>query len=156
MNFDRDLFSEILPNLWQGGTGDFDTLEFPKSFPVWGESKPWDSVATLYAVAHPMGWGIREQRFGFPDSALSDENIPHILEIAEWLHKEWKSGKKVLARCQAGWNRSGLVIALVLMKEGLSADEAIALIRERRSPNALCNADFVRYLRNNRRVGSKV
>ena len=37
-------------------------------------------------------------------------------------------------------------IAVVLMIEGYSADEAIALIREKRDPNALFNPDFVRYL----------
>jgi protein-tyrosine phosphatase len=57
------------------------------------------------------------------------------------------SGEKVAARCQAGWNRSGLIIALVLLKEGYSADEAISLIRERRSPNALCNPHFVAYIK---------
>jgi protein-tyrosine phosphatase len=62
------------------------------------------------------------------------------------LRSEWKSGKKVLVRCQAGWNRSGLVTALALMKDGHKAKDAIDLIRARRSPHALCNEDFVRYL----------
>ena len=66
--------------------------------------------------------------------------------MADWVYNEWKSGKKFLVRCQAGWNRSGLVTALALMKDGQKAKDAIDLIRARRSPHALCNEDFVGYL----------
>jgi hypothetical protein len=150
----QDLYSEILPGLWQGGTHDFDTLEFPKQYPIWNQEKLFDSVATLYAVAHPVGWGVAERRFGFPDSALDEENLPEIHAIADWVYDEWKSGKKVLVRCQQGWNRSGLITTLVLLKDGYSAQEAIDLIRARRSPYALCNQNFVEYLRS--QEGSKV
>ncbi len=142
----QDLYSEILPGLWQGGTHDFDTLEFPKEYPIWKSQREFDSVATLYAIAHPVGWGVAERRYGFPDSALSEKDIPEIHDIAEWAHREWKAGKKVLIRCQAGLNRSGICMALVLMKDGYGPKHAIDLIRARRSPLALCNADFVRYL----------
>jgi len=142
----QDLYSEILPGLWQGGTHDFDTLEFPKEYPIWKSQREFDSVATLYAVAHPVGWGVAERRYGFPDSALSEKDIPEIHDLADWVYEEWKSGKKVLVRCQMGWNRSSLVTALVLMKDGHKAKDAIDLIRARRSPHALCNEDFVRYL----------
>ena len=143
---EQDLYSEILPGLWQGGTHDFDTLEFPKQYPIWNQEKLFDSVATLYAVAHPVGWGVAERRFGFPDSALDEKSLPEIHAIADWVHDEWKSGKKVLVRCQAGWNRSGIITALALIKDGYKPKDAIDLIRARRSPHALCNADFVRYL----------
>jgi hypothetical protein len=142
----QDLYSEILPGLWQGGTHDFDTLEFPKEYPIWKSEKQFDSVATLYAIAHPVGWGVKEIRYGFPDSALSEKDIPEIQSVADWVYSEWKSGKKVLVRCQMGWNRSGTVTSLALMKDGYSAQEAIDLIRERRSPYALCNQDFVKFL----------
>jgi len=144
----QDLYSEILPGLFQGGTHDFDTLEFPKEYPIWKSEKQFDSVATLYAIAHPVGWGVAERRYGFPDSALSEKDIPEIHSIADWAYEEWKAGKRVLIRCQAGLNRSGLIMALVLIKDGFSPKEAIDLIRARRSPYALCNADFVRYLEN--------
>ena len=142
----QDLYSEILPGLWQGGTHDFDTLEFPKEYPIWKSERDFDSVATLYAIAHPVGWGVAERRYGFPDSALSEKDIPEILSLSEWIYREWKSGKKVLVRCQAGLNRSGILTALVLMRDGYSAKEAIDLIRKRRSPHALCNIHFVDYL----------
>lgn len=140
------LYSEILPNLFMGGTDDFDIICYPRNLHSIDEKSEFDSVATLYASAHPVGWGVVERRFGFPDSALDEKNLPPIHAIADWAFDEWKSGKKVLVRCQAGWNRSGLVMALVLNKEGYEPREAIALIRERRSTHALCNLDFVNYL----------
>ena len=45
-----------------------------------------------------------------------------------------------------GMNRSSLVTALVLMKDGLSADQAIALIRKQRSEYCFSNQHFVEYL----------
>ena len=43
-------------------------------------------------------------------------------------------------------NRSGLVMALTLMRHGLSAVDAIGRIREGRGPAALSNRHFVRWL----------
>lgn len=144
----ENLYSEILPGLWQGGTHDFDTLEFPKTYSSLRQNNQFDSVATLYAVAHPVGWGVSERRFGFPDAVLEQESLGEIHAISDWAFREWKSGKKVLIRCQAGLNRSGLCTALVLMKDGLSPTEAIELIRTKRGPDALFNKNFVEYLTN--------
>lgn len=55
-------------------------------------------------------------------------------------------GEKVLVHCQAGLNRSGVVAARVLMRQGMSADEAITLLRKR-SNQVLCNTFFERWLR---------
>jgi protein-tyrosine phosphatase len=89
---------------------------------------------------------VREQRFGIADAEIDPLSVPEILQLADWLFSEWKLGKKVAARCQAGWNRSGLIVALVLLKDGFTAEEAISLIRDRRSPNALCNPHFVKFI----------
>jgi protein-tyrosine phosphatase len=93
-----------------------------------------------------MSWYVHENRYGFADGPMDAETFVKVQELATWLHAEWRSGKKCLSRCQAGLNRSGLVVALVLMLEGYSADEAVALIREKRDPNALFNFHFVRKL----------
>jgi protein-tyrosine phosphatase len=66
--------------------------------------------------------------------------------LARYAHQRWSEGARVLIRCQAGVNRSGLVMALTLMHHGHSAAEAIALIRSRRSPAVLSNRHFVRWL----------
>lgn len=52
-----------------------------------------------------------------------------------------------LVHCRAGLNRSGLVVAVCLMKRGMSADEAIELLRRKRSQEVLHNKTFERFLR---------
>lgn len=56
------------------------------------------------------------------------------------------SGDTVLVHCQAGLNRSNLISALVLMRQGHTARSAIELLREKRSPAVLCNRTFERFL----------
>lgn len=141
-----DLYSEILPNLFMGGTDDSDVIFIPKKLRPLNEQPEFDSVVTLYSHAQPMSWYVHENRFGFVDGPLDVATIQKVEELAAWLHDQWKIGKKCLIRCQAGLNRSGATMARVLMKEGYTADEAIQLIRERRSPDALFNEDFVKWL----------
>lgn len=143
---ESNLFSEILPNLYISGTLDDDILENPLKHRELMQPAPFDSCVTLYGHARPFGYFVREQRFGIMDSEIDPKMIPEILQLADWLHSEWKLGKKVAAKCQQGWNRSGWIVALVLLKEGYSASEAISLIREKRSPHALSNPHFVAHL----------
>jgi hypothetical protein len=142
----ENLYSEILPNLFISGTLDEDVVQRGKSNFSLAQPAPFDSVVCMYGHANPIGYYVREQRFGIADAELDEESKPEIRQLAQWLHSEWKMGKRAAAKCQAGWNRSGLIAALVLLHEGFSSDEAIALIRERRSPNALCNPHFVQYI----------
>ena len=146
MEEELSLFSEILPNLFMGGTDDFDIVQFGKRLPELHERQEFDAVVTCYSYAQPMSWYVHENRYGFADGPLNPETFAKTQELASWLHAEWKAGKKCLSRCQAGLNRSGLVIALVLMLDGYSADDAISLIRAKRDRNALFNLDFVRKL----------
>ncbi len=143
---DEQLISEILPGLFMGGTDDYDTTRFPKTLPSLATVPEYDSVATMYAYAHPMGWHVSEWRYGLPDGPLSAVSEHQVTRMADWLYGEWQAGKAVLSRCQQGWNRSGLVVALVLLRAGYTPAEAIRLIREKRSPHALCNADFVDFI----------
>lgn len=138
--------SEILPRLFQGGTEDDEVLGCPAPRGHYRRDYPFDLVVTLYADAMPAPWGVRELRFGFPDSRLDAGNAAVALQLAAAAHAHWISGGRVLVRCQAGVNRSGLVTALVLMLAGYEAQDAISLIRERRSRLALCNEDFERWL----------
>ena len=146
MEKELSLVSEILPNLYMGGTDDYDIVQFGKNLPELHEREEFDAVVTCYSYAQPMSWYVHENRYGFADGPLNPETLAKAQELASWLHSEWKAGRKCLSRCQAGLNRSGLVIALVLMMDGYSADDAIALIREKRDRNALFNLDFVRKL----------
>ena len=75
---------------------------------------------------HISSWIVKELRFAFPEGPLEPWTIPQIEAVAEWVHQQWKTGDRVLIRCQAGLNRSSLATALALMTDGLSADEAIS------------------------------
>lgn len=136
---------EVLPGLFQGGTEDDDVIMRGARQRLRGDFA-FDLVVTLYADANPVPWGVEEIRFGFYDASLSAADLPRILRIARHAHQAWKSGQRVLVRCQAGVNRSGLISALVLMHEGYSAADAIALLRRQRSAHTLSNAHFEKWL----------
>lgn len=143
------LYSEILPGLWQGGTHPHE--EYDVGVPS-NDARPigvdeFDVVGTFYQYAQPVKWHVMEHRYPFFDGDMKDINLGYLMQIALHMYTEWKAGKRVLSRCQAGWNRSGLVTALVLMMDGYSAEAAIDLIRRRRSEDALCNDTFERFIR---------
>jgi hypothetical protein len=130
-----------------GGTADHDVVHIGtlRRFDL-DEPRPFDAVVTLHAWAQPVSWEVEELRYGFADGDLAAADVVRVVRAAKWAWQRWRSGDRVLIRCQAGLNRSGLVTALVLMQEGLPAREAIRMIRERRSPWALCNNAFVDWL----------
>jgi protein-tyrosine phosphatase len=143
MEKELSLVSEILPNLYMGGTDDYDIVQFGKRLPRLHEREDFDAVVTCYSYAQPMSWYVHENRFGFADGPINESTFAKALELADWIYEKWQQGAKCLIRCQMGYNRSGLVMAAVLMKTGLSAEAAIKLIREKRSPYAMSNSDFV-------------
>ena len=148
-SWDFPLHSEILPGLWVGGTDDLDTIEesvvldAPKAI----TKKDFDAVVTLYAWANPVDWMVEELRFGFYDSDIEHIDTTALATAVTYAHGKWQAGKKVLIRCQAGLNRSGLTAALVLIEAGYTPDEAITLLRTKRSSYVLCNAEFEAFIR---------
>lgn len=155
--FDFPLRSEILPNLWLGGTDDLDTIsdaqnEYDERFIT---KKDFDLVVTLYAWAQPVDWFVREIRYGFFDAGVDEfrDSFTVMFNLAADAHRAWKQGDRVLIRCQAGINRSGLIMALVLMKEGYSSADAISLMRSKRSEYVLINKDFENLLHTIDKIG---
>ena len=146
LQFPQALWSEILPGLWQGGTDDYDVIG-RSPVGLRPTRHRFDSVYTLYGNANGADWGVKEVRFAFYDGDMHDfdPQTDLWLPVAE-AHADWKAGKRVLIRCQAGLNRSGLVMALVLIREGYSPVEAIDLIRAQRGSDAMCNHIFERWL----------
>jgi hypothetical protein len=139
--------SEILPGLFMGGTADRDVVHVAARRRYdFGGPRPYDAVVTLYAWAQPVSWEVEELRYGFGDGEIGGVDLDRVIRAAAWAWQRWRAGERVLIRCQAGLNRSGLVTALVLMCAGYTAGDAIRLIRERRSPSALCNASFADWL----------
>jgi len=142
----EELWSEVLPGLWQGGTHDNDVIWRTGGEKIGVTQKNFDFVATLYADANPVDWFVEEVRFGIYDGNMKDIDLPRLFRVVNRTYEAWQDGDRVLVRCQAGWNRSGLVTALVMMKDGMPAEEAIKLLRQKRSPFALCNATFEKWL----------
>jgi|FreactcultureFD7_1027221.scaffolds.fasta_scaffold00816_7 hypothetical protein len=143
----QELWSEVITNIFIGGTDDLDTVNYGRDLPKFGEARQFDSVVSLYAYSNPVGWGIKELRYGFGDGPINQEEIQTLREIADWIAGEYVNAKKIGVRCQAGINRSSLCVALFMIRNlNYKADEAIQLIREKRSPDALFNPDFVKFL----------
>lgn len=148
IGWDFPLWSEILPGLWLGGTDDDDTIETGVDTykPRMITKNDFDTVVTLYSWAQPVDWLVEEVRYGFYDSEIGHIDFSAVERAADFAYQAWKSGKRVLIRCQAGINRSSLVMAHVLMKDRYTAREAIDLMREKRSKAVLLNKHFVDYL----------
>ena len=145
-HYPQALYSEILPNLFQGGTDDNDVIHVAHKSYQRRSDMPFDSIVTMYAWARPADWDVQEHRYGIPDNLISDIDLNRLRKAVDFAHQQWKNGDRVLIRCQAGLNRSGLVTALLLIKEGYSPDEAIDLIRTQRGEDALCNYHFEQWL----------
>ena len=140
------LYSMIAPNLFQGGTDDLDVIHLPVTNNRPRTDLPFDAIVTMYAWARPADWNVQEFRYGVPDASISDIDLDRLRQAVDFGYARWKQGDRVLVRCQAGLNRSGLVLALILIKDGLSAQEAIARIRDNRGNDALFNNNFCNWL----------
>jgi hypothetical protein len=115
-------FAEVVPGLYIG------------SHPE--PEDPFDLGATL-VVSLTTGTSARSvPRNGvLIHWPIKDGPIPptEILDaLVSFIDASMNANAVVYVHCQAGMNRSALVVARVLMERGLSAEEAIALVRERR------------------------
>ncbi|MFD0852847.1 hypothetical protein ACFQ07_11455, partial [Actinomadura adrarensis] len=80
------------------------------------------------------------------DAPLTPDHLAAVCALARTASEAVLAGRRVLIRCHSGYNRSGLVTAQALVELGHSVDDAIFLIRYRRSKWALNNRLFVDYL----------
>lgn len=132
--FNVPYMSEIAPNLWQGGCA--YGLVLPDHIRHLVSLYDWES----YEVLHDLNSSLSVRML---DS--TDEDMGLIESIARWVNACRENGP-VLVHCQAGLNRSSLVAARALMLGGMAAADAIALLREKRSPACLCNPAFLEWL----------
>jgi protein-tyrosine phosphatase len=97
-----------------------------------------DELADYGAEALPEG--ARESGLACHEEALLDQRATtadQMDRIARWLDAAFAGGGRVVLHCVAGLGRSGMVAACYLARGGMSAEGAIALVRERRSPRAV-------------------
>lgn len=71
--------------------------------------------------------------------------VDQLYSLAKWVNICRRYGR-TLVHCQAGLNRSGLLVGLALVLGGTPPRSAIAKLREGRSPAVLCNTEFEAWL----------
>lgn len=90
---------------------------------------------------------INELRFDFLHSHISGmPNAEQLLKIIQFIEKENSNSKPVLIHCGEGKGRTGTVLAAYLIHQGVDADEAIRLVREKR-PGSIQTPDQEESLR---------
>jgi hypothetical protein len=137
-------WDEIVPLLWMGGH-QYRNRAGTRTPAVVGTE--FDLVVSLYrSDGHGPGAGVEHHYADTPDGPLSSGQIESVCRMADLVVDAVGAGRRVLVRCHSGYNRSGLVVAQALVTMGYSAEDAIFLIRYRRSRWALNNPLFVEYL----------
>ncbi|MGW7409538.1 protein-tyrosine phosphatase family protein [Streptomyces sp. NPDC054833] len=137
-------WSEIVPGLWMGG----HEFKGPSGLELAVVRDEFDLVQTLLRLpGHGPDPGVEHHVWPIPDGPLDGTQLAGVMRLARAAGDALDAGRSVLVRCYSGYNRSGLVVAHALVGRGHSAEEAIRLIRSRRSPWALHNELFVDYLR---------
>lgn len=137
-------WNEIIPGLWMGGHHYADAS---------GERRPaivtdeFDVVVDLHRRdGHGPSGPVEHHVADLPDGPLTAVQLETAARLADTAVAALRRGRRVLVRCGAGDNRSGLVVAQSLTAMGYSAEDAIAVVRRRRSDRALNNRLFVDYL----------
>lgn len=140
-------YNEIIDGLFVGGH-DYqpDGTGWPLDAIIGDE---FDLVISLFqrpGLNYGPAAGAQHFFLRVPDGGLTDVELTDIRTLADWAAEAVRDGKRVLCRCQAGINRSSLVAAFTMLRLGHGPDEAIALIRAKRSPQALFNTHFQAYI----------
>ena len=77
------------------------------------------------------GHGILFRNFPIPDRGIPD-STEAFLKFVEILHNDLLKNRSIVAHCFAGIGRSSLLLAALLRREGLSADDAFRRITQAR------------------------
>lgn len=131
--FDVPFISHVTGNLWQGGCQ--YGLVLPPNIKHVVSLYPWEA----YYIKHDATYTPYVM---YDSDEVQEEDVR---SAAELVNERVEDGP-TLVHCQAGLNRSGLVAAYSLMLKGMSALNAITLLRESRSPAVLCNRTFEAWL----------
>ena len=131
--FKVPLFSHIVRNIWSGGC---PVAEVPSDFRFVVCLYPWETYKR-----HPHQTYLEARLY---DSEQMPD-VPLLYAVADYINAVEPLGK-TLVHCQAGLNRSALVVCLSLIRSGMNAGEAIALLRKQRCDAVLCNLAFETWL----------
>lgn len=135
MPFSAPFISKIADNLYMGGCRRGLLLPYHIRHVI--SLYPWESYR-LHASVDTF-----HETLMYDAAAKPDTDEVHSLAI---LVNECRESGPTLVHCQAGLNRSGLISAIALVLDGMAPADAIALLREKRSPAVLCNPTFEQFV----------
>ncbi|MEU6310989.1 protein phosphatase [Streptomyces sp. NPDC047014] len=140
----QEPWNEVVPGLWMGGH--YWTDATGTDHPVVVE-RQFDLVISLYTrPGHGPAPGVEHLVAEIPDGPLDAGQLRTVQDLAAVAVRALGEGRTVLVRCHAGFNRSGLVVAQVLIGQGRDAVRAVGAVRAVRSGRALSNPVFEDYL----------
>lgn len=105
--------------------------------------------AKAYQLEDEEKWVVKEG-LTFENFPIEDHSVPlesELKPLAKRLLSEIKQGEKLVIHCFMGVGRTGITSCAVLMENGLSAEEAMALVTEKRQlnvPETLEQVEFIR------------
>ena len=138
-----DPWNEVVPGLWQGG---HDVRSQSSTRCVVGDQ--FDLVVSLTTrPGHGPADGVTHVVARLADAGVDTSTGARLDELAATVADAVAQGEQVLVRCSGGLNRSGLVVALALVRAGHPVESAMELVRRARGPWALTNPGFVNHLR---------
>lgn len=138
MDFDMPFMSKVDDGLWLGGC----------------VSQPQGRLLLPKFVKHVVclidfdRYDIQHNLRSYMVYALQDsldQQLDRVDALARWVN-ECRADAPTLVHCQAGLNRSGLVVARALILDDVAPAEAISRLRSLRSPAVLCNPAFEEWL----------
>ncbi|MEV0036736.1 protein phosphatase [Streptomyces sp. NPDC050804] len=140
----QEPWNEIVPGLWMGGhywalgSGDIQQAIVGSEFEL--------VISLFTSPGHGPAPEVSHRVAEIPDEPLTAAQLGIVQQLAQQAARAVGDGQRTLIRCNAGLNRSGLLVGQTLVDLGYEPATAITLIRQRRSPWALSNRIFEEYL----------
>ena len=99
-----------------------------------GSLEPQDDVDALVLLVNVPGFDggeTRVLRYPIVDMGVPADPVA-FGELLDEIVGEVAAGRSVLVACRAGFGRTGMTVACTLVRAGLAAEDAIALVRAAR------------------------
>lgn len=104
-------------------------------------------LALEHEQAACSGFGLLFRNFPIPDREVP-QSPEAFLAFLETLHNDLLKGRSIVAHCFAGIGRSSLLLASLLRREGLSADDAFRRITQARRALVPDTPEQLRFVEN--------